>query len=147
MDIKTKIKEVLENGYLMSLATLDDSGVWVSDLIYIYDDNFNIYWMSDPDVRHSQAILKNKQIAGTITISNKNKENNLGIQFNGIAEKIEGVRYDLATKHFLKRGNLLPKEENDVLQGDSWYVLRLAKIELIDEKNFGFEKKFLNISL
>lgn len=36
------IKEVLEKGYLMSLATEDDGGVWVSDVIYIYDEKFNI---------------------------------------------------------------------------------------------------------
>lgn len=41
--IKNLIKEVLDQGYLMSLATVDDGGVWVSDVIYIYDDNFNIY--------------------------------------------------------------------------------------------------------
>jgi uncharacterized protein YhbP (UPF0306 family) len=63
MDIKEKILEVLGKGHLMSLATVDNGGVWVSDVIYVYDDNLNIYWMSDPDVRHSQAIVKNSQVA------------------------------------------------------------------------------------
>ena len=142
-DVKDLIKKVLKKGYLISLATTDDGGPWVSDLIYIYDDNLNIYWMSDPDVRHSKAILNNSEVAGSIT-ANHFGEDNLGVQIEGIAEKIEGQRYDLAKKHFLKRNRPIPKENEDVLQGNSWYVLKPTKIELIDEKLFGFDKKVLN---
>jgi uncharacterized protein YhbP (UPF0306 family) len=95
--------------------------------------------MSDPDCRHSQAILKKDGVAGSITTSNKSKEPNLGIQFEGKAEKIEGARYDLVLKHFSKRGHPIPPEDKDVLQGDSWYVLKPAKIRLIDEENFGYD--------
>jgi len=140
--IKDLIKEVLEKGYLVSLATVDEGGVWVSDVIYIFDNDFNIYWMSDPNVRHSKAILKNPKIAGTIT-ANLPKEDNLGIQFEGLAQKIEGARHDLAVKHFSKRKKEAPKEDEDVLQGDSWYVLKPKKIELIYEKLFGFNKQKL----
>ena len=146
MDIKSKILEVLSRGHLMSLATLDDSGPWVADVVYVYDENFSIYWMSDPEVRHSKAILKNAQVAGTITISNKSKEPNLGIQFFGQAEKIDGPRHDLAIKHLTKRGYPEPKETDDILQGDSWYVLRpRQQIDLIDEENYGYDKKSLEL--
>ncbi|MDO8471158.1 MAG: pyridoxamine 5'-phosphate oxidase family protein [bacterium] len=145
MDIKSKILEVLSRGHLMSLATLDDGGLWVADLVYVFDEDFNIYWMSDPEVRHSKAISKNTQVAGTITISNKSKEPNLGIQFFGKAEKIEGARHDLAIKHLIKRGYPEPEESDDVLQGDSWYVLHPTKIDLIDEENYGYEKKSLDL--
>ena len=145
MDVKARVIEILDKTHLMSLATIDDGGVWVSDVIFIYDDNLNIYWMSYPDVRHSQAILKNSRVAGTITNTTKFGEKNLGIQFSGIAEKIDGQRYDLAVKHLTKRNNPRPEENDDVLQGDSWYVLTPTKIELIDEENFGFEKKSLEL--
>ena len=65
-DIKKLIKEVLEKGYLMSLGTVDEGGVWVCDVIYIFDDDLNIYWMSKDFRRHSKAILINPGIAGTI---------------------------------------------------------------------------------
>ena len=136
---KELIKEVLEKGYLMSLATYDDGGVWVADVIYVFDEQLNIYWISDPEVRHSEAIAKNNKIAGTITVSGP-KESNLGIQFEGVAEKVEGSRYDLAKKHYAKRLKPEPKETDDILQGDFWYVLRPSKIELICEKLFEFDK-------
>lgn len=139
-DIKQLIQEVLEKGYLMSLATVDSGGVWVSDVIYIFDEGLNIYWMSDPKARHSQAIIKNPQVAGSITVSGQG-EDNLGIQFEGIAEKIDGSRYDLAVKHFTKRKKPTPTETENVLQGDSWYMVKPQKIELICERLFGFEKQ------
>ncbi len=142
-DVKQLIQKVLDKGYLMSLATTDDGGVWVADVVYV-DDNFNIYWMSDSGARHSQAISKNGSVAGTITISG-NGEDNLGIQFDGIAKKIDGKRYDLALKHYVKREKLMPKESDDILDGDSWYVLKLRKIELIHEKLFGFEKQKIEL--
>ena len=124
----------------MSLATLDNGGVWVSDVIYIYDENLNIYWMSDPDARHSLAISENNKVAGTITTSGLG-ENNEGLQFKGMAEKIKGSRFDLAVKHFKKRNKPEPGENEDILQGDSWYILKPDNIELIYEKSFGFEKQ------
>lgn len=145
-DIKQLIKDILDKGYLMSLATIDAGGIWVSDLIYIHDEDLNIYWMSDYDVRHSQAIVKNNNVAGTITVSGQG-ENNSGIQFNGVAEKIEGNRHDLALKHCTKRGKPAPRETDDVLQGDSWYILKPKKIELICEKLFGFEKQKLDFMI
>ena len=143
-DIKILIQEVLEKGYLMSLGIVDEDGVWVADVYCVHDDDLNIYWMSDPDTRHSQAILKNNKVAGTITVSNKG-EDNLGIQFEGVAQKIEGVRWDLAKKHFTKRNKPEPQESDDVLDGDSWYVLQPTKIDLICERYFGFDKQIFEL--
>lgn len=145
MDIKTKILEVLEKGHLMSLATSDSSGLWVADLIYIFDQDLKLYWMSSPDVRHSKAILDDSHVAGSITISTKSKEPNLGIQFSGTASKIDGSRFDLAKKHLKKRNHPEPKEQDDILRGASWYVLNPNRIDLIDEENQGFKKKSLDL--
>jgi uncharacterized protein YhbP (UPF0306 family) len=142
-DIKTLINEVLEKSHLMTLGTLDEGGPWVSNVVFIYDEDLNIYWMSDPNVRHSMAILKNPKISGTISVNNKSKEPNIAIQFSGIANKIEEKRFDLAKKHLAKRGYPEPKESDDILQGDAWYVLKPDFIDLTHEELFGFNKKKL----
>ena len=144
-DLKKLAQSILDQGYLMSLGTLDDGGVWVSDVIYVHDDNFNIYWMSDPEVRHSEAILKNNKVAATITISNTLGEKNVGLQIEGRAEKIEGNDFGIATLYYTKRKKPIPNENDDILQGDSWYRLTPTKIEIIYEPEFGFEKKKLEL--
>lgn len=145
MDIKTRILEVLKRGYLMSLGTADKSGAWVADIIYVYDEGLNIYWMSDPEVRHSGAIHEGGQAAGTITVSDGVERPELGIQFSGKAEKIEGNRHDLALKLWAKRSKPQPEETADVLEGDSWYMLRPTKFDLIDQENYGWDKKSLEL--
>lgn len=142
-NIKKLIQEVLEEGYLMSLGTYDDGGVWVADVGYVHD-GWNIYWKSNPEARHSRAILRNPNVAGTITASNKG-EKSFGVQFVGIAEKIEGSNYDLAKKYYAKKNKPEPKESDDVLRGNSWYVLKLVKIELLHGELFGYEKKILEL--
>src|SRR3989344_7265016 len=139
IDLRERVREVLVGTHLMSLATTDEGGVWVADVIFIYNDEFKLYWMSNPDARHAQAIVKDNQVAGTVTMSTKSKEPNFGIQFAGVAKKIGGSRHDLAVKHYAKRGRRTPAETDDVLGGDSWYELTLTKLRLIDEANFGYE--------
>lgn len=147
IDIKKRIREVLNKTHLMSLATHDDVGPWVADVIFIYDEDMNIYWMSDPETRHSKAILKNNTAAGAITYSTKSKESNLGIQFEGIAKQLQGVQFELLIKHLAKRGYPKPElsQARKILDGDLWYQITPSKIFLIDEENFGYDRKSLEI--
>lgn len=141
-DLKLRIKEVLDRGYLLSLGTVDDNGVWVADVIYISDEQQNIYWMSSPDFRHSKAIAKNPKVAGTITVSQKPGDLDFAIQLEGVAEKMAGPQLALAAKFLMKKGKAVPSKIIDILrEGYCWYKLTPTKIELIDQKNFGFEKQ------
>jgi len=144
-DIRTRVLEVLEHTHLMSLGTFDEGGVWVADVIFLYDTDLNIYWLSAPDTRHSKAIMKNIKVAGSITHSTKSKELNFGIQFEGSAERLDGVRFDLIMKHWTKRNHKIPdiSKALEVLGGDCWYKLVPTRIELIDEVSFGFDRQEL----
>ena len=145
MDIRSRIVEVLEKGYLISLATLDDGGLWVADVIYTFDNDLNIYWMSYPTTRHSKAIEGNNQAAGSITVTSYGEKPELGIQFSGRAEKIDTLPHDLVVKYFTKLGDPAPEEGEDVLEGHSWYMLRPNKIDLNDTENFGWNKRSLEL--
>lgn len=129
----------------MSLATSDAGGLWVADLIYSFDADFNIYWMSKPGTRHSKAILETPRVAGSITVTGQVKEPNLGIQFSGTASKIDGPRFDLAKVYSKRMNRPEPKEQDDFLNGASWYVVKLERVDLIDEKNFGYKKQSVDL--
>lgn len=140
-DIRILVADVLEKGYVLTLATHDQNGVWASDVIYVHDDQWNIYWLSRRDVRHSQAIRKEGSVAGTITLSAP-AEPGVGLQIAGTAEEIEGDAFAMAVRHRLKRKKEPPAKPGDILDaGESWYRLRPEIIELIHEPLFGFEKK------
>lgn len=144
-DLKKIVGEILDQGYLMSLGTIDESGPWVSDVIFVNDD-VNIYWISTENTRHSGAILRNTKVAASITISNKGGEKNIGLQIEGVAEKIEGDVFEMAKKHRTKRNKPIPEKEGEMLDpGESWYKLSPTKIEIINEPLWGFSKKTLEL--
>lgn len=145
-DIKSLITTVLEKGYLMSLATVDEGGPWVSDVIYVHDEKWNLFWISETETRHSQAIEKNRRVAATVTVSNNPGEDNVGLQIEGVAEKIEGDSPELSRAHREKRKKPIPEEGSGILEeGESWYVLKPTNVELIYEPLFGFDKKTVKI--
>ncbi|HYF10385.1 MAG TPA: pyridoxamine 5'-phosphate oxidase family protein [Candidatus Paceibacterota bacterium] len=145
LQIKALVREVFEQGRLMSLGFADAGGPWVADVLYIHDDDFNIYWISHPNARHSKAALTHPQMAGTITIDGGSGADNKGLQFAGEVKRLVGLRYDLGVKHFKKRGKPAPKVDFNFLEGRSWYVLKPSLIELIHEKHFGFDKQKLEL--
>jgi uncharacterized protein YhbP (UPF0306 family) len=140
MNLDQIVRSILEKGHLISLATVDENGPWVSDLVYVFDDARNVYWLSAPDARHSQALLKNPNVAATITISTRSKEPNEALQIAGIAEKIEGDMLEMAAKHLAKRNYPPPNKEGEILKsGASWYKLVPNKIRVNYEPLFGRE--------
>ncbi len=46
--IRLLVQEILEKGYLLSFATLDERGVWAADVIYVHDDSFTLYLLGIP---------------------------------------------------------------------------------------------------
>ncbi|MBI1984611.1 MAG: pyridoxamine 5'-phosphate oxidase family protein [Candidatus Wildermuthbacteria bacterium] len=139
-------KKILDQGYLMSLATQDDGGLWVSDLVYVYDDDFTVYWLSRQDARHSQAILQNPQAAAAITVESTIRGNDAGFQIAGKAEKLEGDMFEIAVKQRIKRGKEPPVKGEKILgKGESWYCLKPEKMEIIYKPYFGFEKQELKL--
>ncbi len=137
------IIEILERGFLMSLATVDESGPWVSDVIYVYDDDLIIYWLSDIGRRHSKAIGGNPKTAATITLD---ADKNIGLQIEGKSKKIEGDVFGMAIKHRLKRKQPAPKKEGEILgPNESWYCLKPTKIEVIYGPLYGYDKRVLEL--
>lgn len=144
-EIKKLAEKVLEDGFVMSLGTLDEGGVWVADVIYIHDEDLNLYWLSFPHHRHSKAIEKNKKIACTITTSwETDKER--ALQIEGLAKKIEGPLFEYEKKLASKRGMRTPEVAGKVLEdGHSWYIIEPTKIELIHNEPFGYKKQIVDL--
>ncbi len=142
-DVRSLVREVLEKSYVISLGTSDEGGVWVTDLVYVHDEEFNIYWFSYETPRHSIALTKNTKVAGTITLSANTKDPDIGLQIEGTAEKVDDKDGWIALAYNKKKGRSTPWLLKD---GQSWYRLKPSKIELIYEPLFGFDKKILEFT-
>lgn len=136
---------VMDDAFVMSLGVVDEEGVWVADIIYVPEENFNLYWISMPETRHSRAIEINKNVACTITASwVTNKER--ALQIEGVAEKIDDSLFEYEKRLEVKRGLPAPKTVGEILEkGHVWYVLKPTKIELIHSERFGYERKSVDL--
>lgn len=144
-DLKSLAIEILNSCYLMSLGTVDDAGPWVSDIVFVHDDELNIYWLSKPDARHSAAVRWNRQAAASITKSNNQGEDNVGLQIAGVVTEIEGNVLEMAQLHLKKRKKVDSNPAEILNKGQKWYKLTPSLIEVIYEPLWGFEKRKLNL--
>ncbi|MEK7105510.1 MAG: pyridoxamine 5'-phosphate oxidase family protein [Patescibacteria group bacterium] len=143
-DVRKLIEEALEKGYLMSLATVDGAGPWASLVVFIYDKDFNLYWLSLPTRRHSIAIEADPRAAATITSVSKRDDEKIGLQVQGHAERVQNVDPSVVEAY----GRRMQKTSIDgqiFAPGQAWYVFRPKKIDLIHQPLFGYDKKFLEL--
>lgn len=150
VDLRGLIEEILRDSREMILATSDGSGPWAATLVFGHDQNFNLYWMSRQNTRHSFQLLKNPNVAAVINKQPTGGGQDKGLQIEGKAHELSDEKeIGAAREFFAKRGTPLnlPKtaEEAEPISEDmSWYVLKPIKINIIYEPLFGYVvKKFI----
>ena len=146
-ELKRIVKSILENGFPMSLSTVDEGGVWGTNVTYIHDDDFNLYWLSRVDARHSEAVLKNPNVAATITLGDNPNREVIGLQISGVAEKLEHEpASEIVEERAIKSHNSPPAHQDGSLYPIvAWYKLKPKKIEVMHVPLFGFNKKVLEM--
>jgi uncharacterized protein YhbP (UPF0306 family) len=153
VEVRNLVENIMGQAYLMSLATMDENGPWAADVIYTFDKELNLYWLSDKNARHSAAIIKSQKAAATITVSDRSGSPNIGLQIEGEAMMVEGDILDMAIKLNLKKGKAPPAKEGEILdeterkygRRESWFKLKPKRIELLYQVLFGTEKKILEL--
>ncbi len=141
-DVRALVQEVLETGYLLSLASVDESGPWVSDVIYIADEKFNLYFISRLEFRHSKAFAKNPKAAGAITAAEKPEGQSTGVQLEGTVSQVQSIPQDALGRYTIKRRG---KETWQLAAGEAWYKFTPTKFDVIYEPLFGYTKKSLTL--
>lgn len=145
-DLRLLIESILSESRDLVLATAQDNTPWAAELVFGHDADFNLYWISDIDTRHSRELKKNPEVAAVITVQPAGEIKNRGLQIEGTARELkEEEVVGAAREYFAKRGTPhMPKtleEVNKLTQGRSWYTLKPAKIYILDEELFGYERK------
>lgn len=140
MKAKNLISSYLQKQHMMQLATFSSDQPWICNLYYVVDDNFNLYWLSLKSRRHSQEILKQKKVAAAIPVNFDIGEKVVGLQIQGIAERIKSNNdsrniADLYAKKFLRTNKWVDDFCNN--QTDhKLYKLTPELFVLFDEINF-----------
>ncbi|HVZ66950.1 MAG TPA: pyridoxamine 5'-phosphate oxidase family protein [Patescibacteria group bacterium] len=67
-----KVKTITRQNRYMTISSSSLKGKpWISPVFYAYDDDYNLYWVSSKNARHSKNIKQNPHIAIVIFNSTK----------------------------------------------------------------------------
>ena len=123
----------------MQVATAHDNQPWACTVYFAYDSDWNLYWISTPDRRHSKEIISNDKVAGTIVLSHTPGDKVRGLQFQGIAEEITNPA-DIRKlyPYYGKRFDYM-KALEEIISGKNphrLYRIKPTQFVLFDEVNF-----------
>ncbi len=139
-DLKDLARQVLNEAFLAHLGIHDANGPWVASVVYVADADFNIYWMSSPEARHSKAAVPGNRAACSI-VANPSTGKEFALQIEGTFEE-PSHSLEREVRIMVKRGLPPPSELGGALKGSHrWYKLVPTRIELIDTPLFGYARK------
>lgn len=87
MQLKQKFQKIIEKNSFMVLATVDaDASPWITPVFYAHDKEYNFYWYSGKNTKHSQLLKENQKVA--ITIYHPNSVEDGGAYLTGTASEL-----------------------------------------------------------
>jgi len=85
--LKETVLKYLKEHYTMTIATASGEAPWAAAIFYA-SDGFTLYFLSDPESRHSKDITVNPVVAVTVNEDYRDWRKIKGIQMEGKAELV-----------------------------------------------------------
>lgn len=126
-------------GQAMQLATLHDTAPRVTSVYYVTDNIRTIYWLSEPDRRHSVDATRHPQVGGAIAV--KTDHPVMGLQFTGKASVVTGNdEIQKAASLYSEKYNGFASDFYRNYQAGTnkhvLYKIDIEQLELFDEVHF-----------
>lgn len=129
----SEIQQFVLNKFLLTLSVNDENEIWSANCFYIFElTSISLIITSALDTKHSQLMLKNPRVSGTIATETRAIQQIEGIQFIGNATLLENPRaYDyqkLFFNHF---------KAKQVFETPMWEIKLLYVKYTTNKKKFG----------
>ena len=132
---KKEILSYLSKYKLVSVGT-NHKLPWAANVYYLFDDDFNLYFVSNPNTKHCKNIARNPKVSVTIADSSQDPNGNkVGFQGRGIAKKVTSVNeIKEIIKSWNKRGFVaLTYKLFSKVWKSRFYRIKLTHIQMFDE--------------
>jgi uncharacterized protein YhbP (UPF0306 family) len=146
--LRADIEAFLASHHTVSLATVDDVGApHAANVLYV-PDGMALYWMSDPQSRHSLHIDARQRVTATVAPDYADFGKIRGLQIFGSARRIAGEQeLALARQRMVSRYAFLaelaggPPALRAAFEKAGFYCLEPARVTLIDNtQGFGHKE-------
>jgi len=146
-DMRPILRDFLSGQSTLALATagLSDGRPQVVPLFFASDDALNLYWVSDPDSRHSRNIEDWDDVAAAIYVQTWDWTGIKGVQIEGTATPVTGdEERQRALALYSAKFPFVDDRFGDVIANSVIYVLRPRWLRWIDnERGFGYQQEFI----
>lgn len=134
---KKYIDEALQATEYCCLATVDQKGVWSNPVYYAWDDQYNLYFISQMHSRHMQNLTKNSRVAISV-FKTEQKGDVVGIQLEGDAEILlddtEAIQHAFTIYHGRTGGG---EDVQQYINDPTWIF-----VKVIPERLYYFDTRF-----
>ena len=131
-DLNARVKEALERTEIMALSTIGPDGSWTSPVQFSYNEKLELSFMSMPDTKHVQNIVKDPRVSLAIYSFPGPEGGNLGLQIKGRADDVTG------------------QSDTDEAVGsyETWHRFRIVPEEVwcFDSRVFGGKRQRVDLS-
>ena len=128
----------------LGTAGLRDGRPQVAPLFFASDDALNLYWISDPDSRHSRNIEDWSDVAVAIYVHTWDWTGIKGVQIEGSAIPVTGdEERQRALALYSAKFPFVDDRFGELIANSVFYVLRPRWLRWIDnERRFGYQQEF-----
>jgi hypothetical protein len=132
-DLNARVKEALTRTEIMALSTIGPDGSWTSPVQFQYNEKLELSFMSMPDTKHVQNLLRDSRVSIAIYSFPGPEGGNLGLQIKGKAE-------------YVGRG-LAGNDETDH-SSETWQHFKVTPEEVwcFDSRVFGRKRQRVDLS-
>lgn len=143
--IRKLIEEVFSENDTLTIATSDKNAPWVVTLVYAFDGDFNLYFVSEKKSLHSKQLGANPVVA--VAVHDKTGKMK-GVQIQGKAFLVPKSKIPSALKLFWRRFPwaktwvVSPKQLFSLAFKDAMYMVKPLKIYLLNKEKFGSDTRY-----
>lgn len=132
---KKEILDHLSKHRLMSVGTYNKLP-WAASVYYLFDDDFNMYFVSSPKTLHCRNIEINSKVSVTVADSTQNPSGKKkGFQARGIAKKASSVKEINEIIRSWNKHGFAPLTYKILTKAwkSRFYKIKLTDIKMFDE--------------
>ncbi len=134
MDPNQIAREYIKSAHVMQLATVAGNQPWLCTVHYAVDAEWNFYWLSMRNRRHSLELVANPKVAVTIV---KNPEVKHAIQMEGEASEVAADQleyaHNLYGEAYGQKDNRLDEAKSGKQDQRTYYVFKPSHVMMFDE--------------
>jgi uncharacterized protein YhbP (UPF0306 family) len=122
-------QEIIENNIYMTIATASTDGKpWISPVFFAYDKEYNLFWVSNKNSRHSTLIRSNPQVAIVIFDSKASEGTGDAVYIEAhVIELVNAADLKSAMEAYASRATIdecIPKNIEEVTKDAIWRIYK-----------------------